>query len=91
MLPFRNIQKLKPTFLITLKPIPVIVGFIGLLYNSLHIEWIVTVKAVSHMIKNAYLKKEAFIREKFSFMEIGTETVINDKVLVLMHTYKIKF
>ena len=56
------------------------VGFITLLYHSLHIEWLVTVQAVPHMIKNAHQSKDIFIKENYVFMQIGSEVVIEDKV-----------
>ena len=63
----------------------VTVGFLALLYNSLHIEWLVTVQAVSHMIKKAKENKQIFINEKYIFMQIGTEVVIEDKVCKYIH------
>ena len=56
------------------------VGFITMLYHSLHIEWLVSVQAVSHMIKIARQKKDILIKQDFVFMQIGTEVVINDEV-----------
>ena len=58
----------------------VTVGFIRMLFSSLHIEWLVTAQAVPYMIKNAYKNKDILIKENFIFMQIGTEVVINDKV-----------
>ena len=58
----------------------VTVGFIRLLYHSLHIEWLVTVQAVPHMIKSAHQNKDIFIKRNFVFMQIGSELVINDEV-----------
>ena len=55
-------------------------GFITMLYHSLHIEWLVSVQAVSHMIKIARQKKDILIKQDFVFMQIGTEVVINDEV-----------
>ena len=63
----------------------VTVGFITLLYHSIHIEWLVTVEAVPHMIKNAHRSKDIFINKKFVFMQIGTEVVIEDKVCKYIH------
>ena len=57
----------------------VFTGYIKLLYGSLHIEWLIIVRAVPYMIKMARLKKDVFINEKFVFMQIGTETIF-DKV-----------
>ena len=59
----------------------VTVGFIRILFHSLHIEWLVTIQAVHHMIRNAYQNKDIFIKENIVFMQIGTEVVINDEVL----------
>ena len=58
----------------------VTVGFIKMLCHSLHIEWLVTVQAVPHMIKNAYQNKDIFIKENVVFMQIGIKAVIDDKV-----------
>ena len=58
----------------------VTVGFIRMLYHSLHIEWLVTVQAVPHMIKTAYQNKDFFIKKNFVFMQIGIEVVIYDEV-----------
>ena len=51
-----------------------------MLYHSIHIEWLVTVQAVPHMIKSAYQTKDIFIKRNFVFMQIGSEVVINDEV-----------
>ena len=58
-------------------------GFIKMLYSSLHIEWLVTIQAVPYMIKSACQNKNIFIKEKFVFMQIGTEVVINDQVSIV--------
>ena len=58
----------------------VAVGYIKMLYHSLHIEWLVTVQAVPHMIRSAHQSKDIFIRENFVYMQIGSEVVINDEV-----------
>ena len=58
----------------------VTVGFIRMLYHSLHIEWLVTVQAVPHMIKTAFQNKDIFVKESIVFMQIGTEVVVNDEV-----------
>ena len=63
----------------------VTVGFTTLLYHSLHIEWLVTVQAVPHMIRSAYESKHIFINKNFVFMQIGTEVVIEDKVCKYIH------
>ena len=64
----------------------VTVGFITMLYHSLHIEWLVTVQAVAHMIKSAHQNKDIFIKDNFVFMQIGTEVVINDEVCMCICT-----
>ena len=56
------------------------VGFIRLLCHSLHIEWLVTVHAVPHMIQSAHQNKDFFIKEKFIYLQIGSKVVIGDKV-----------
>ena len=58
----------------------VTVGFIRMLYHSLHIEWLVTVQAVPHMIKSAYQNRSIFMKQNFVFMQIGIEVVIYDEV-----------
>ena len=65
----------------------VTVGFIRMLYHSLHIEWLVTVQAVPHMIKTAYQNKDFFIKKNFVFMQIGIEVVIYDEVSDCMCIY----
>ena len=57
----------------------VFTGYMKLLRGSLHIEWLIIVRAIPYMIKMAHLKKDVFINEKFVFMQIGTETIF-DKV-----------
>ena len=44
---------------------------------------LVTVQAVSFMIKMAYQKKDIFIKENFVFMQIGGDIII-DKVLIVI-------
>ena len=61
----------------------VTVGFIRMLYHSLHIEWVVTVQAVPHMIRNAYENKDGFIKRNVVFMQIGVEVVIENEVSFL--------
>ena len=58
----------------------VTVGFVKILYHSLHIEWFVTIQAVPHMIGRAHQSKSIFINEKFVYMQIGSEVVIKDEV-----------
>ena len=63
----------------------VAVGYIKMLYHSLHIEWLVTVQAVPHMIKAAHQNINIFIKGNFVFMQIGSEVVINDEVCKYTH------
>ena len=65
----------------------VTVGFIRMLYHSLHIEWLVTVQTVSHMIRNAYQNRGIFVNENFVFMQIGNEVVIDDEVSNYTYNY----
>ena len=69
----------------------VAVGYIRMLYHSLHIEWLVTVQAVPHMIKSAHQNKDIFIKRNFVFMQIESEVVINDEVgmciQIMLYTY----
>ena len=57
-------------------------GFVTIFYHSLHIEWLVTIQAVPHMIKAAHQNKDNFIKENFVFIRIGSEIVIEDEVPV---------
>ena len=51
--------------------------YIRVFFDSLHIEWHVTVQATSHMIKMAF-EKQAFFKSNFYvFMKIGSETIID--------------
>ena len=61
--------------------------FIIMLYHSLHIEWLVTIQAIPHMIKNAHQNKDVFIKENFVYMRIGNEVVINDEVCTYIAAY----
>ena len=63
----------------------VAVGYIKMLYHSLHIEWLVTVQAVPHMIKSAHQNKNIFIERNYVFMQIGSEVVINNEVCKYTH------
>ena len=56
------------------------VGFIRLLCHSLCMEWLITVRAVTHMIQSAHQNKDFFIKENFIYLQIGNEVVIGDKV-----------
>ena len=77
----KEYENVKAFICSNLKIIPsVISSFFMMLYHSLHIEWLVTVQAVSHMIKIAHQNKDLFIKEKFVYMQISSEVVINDEV-----------
>ena len=67
----------------------VIASFTKILYHSLHIEWLVTVQAVPHMIRNACRNKDVLIKEKIVFLQIGIEVVINNEVRIklVMNNY----
>ena len=52
-------------------------GYIRVLFGSLHLQWHVTVQAVSHMIRMAREQQAIFKKNYFVFMQIGKEVVIN--------------
>ena len=58
----------------------VAVGFIRLLCHSLHIEWLITIQAVSHMTKVARKNQDFFIKNGYVFIQIANEVVISEKV-----------
>ena len=51
--------------------------YIRVLFDSLHIEWHVTVQATPHMIIMAYEKQACFKGNFYVFMKIGSETIID--------------
>ena len=51
--------------------------YIRVLFDSLHIEWHVTVQATPHMIKMAYEQQACFKSNFFVFMKIGREVIID--------------
>ena len=53
--------------------------YIRVLFDSLHLEWHVTVQAIPHMIEMAYKRKLLFIKNLFVFMQIREKVVINVK------------
>ena len=66
-------------------------GYIRVLFDSLHIEWHVTMQAIPHMIKMAHERRAFFIKNSFVFMEIGKEVVINvcaEQITVSSHAYR---
>ena len=55
-------------------------GYIGVLFDSLHLEWHVTIQAIPDMIKMAYEQQAVFKENSYVFMKIGKEVIID------MHT-----
>ena len=51
--------------------------YIRVLFDSLHIEWHVTVQAIPYMIAMAYKQQACFEGNFFVFMKIGSETIID--------------
>ena len=51
--------------------------YIRVLFHSLHMEWLVTVKATPHMIRTAYKQQECFKSNCFVLMKIGVQVVID--------------
>jgi len=61
--------------------------YIRVLFESLHLEWHVTMQAIPHMIKMARERQNFFIND-FVFMQIGKEVIINiptEEMLVSLH------
>ena len=78
-------EKIKTYIFNKLKTNDVVIHrFVKMLYHSLHIEWLVTVQAVPHMIRSAHKSKDIFIKEKFVYMQIGSEVVIKEEVCTYM-------
>ena len=50
--------------------------YIRVLYDSLHLEWHVTMQAVPYMIEMAHKHKTLFAKNHFVFMQIGKEVII---------------
>jgi len=55
----------------------VTIGYIRVLYDSLHLEWHVTMQAVPHMITMARDRRKIFQRNYYIFMQIGKEIIID--------------
>ena len=55
-------------------------GYISVLFDSLHLEWHVTMQAVPHMIKMAHEQQTIFINNDFIVLKIGKKDIID------MHT-----
>ena len=51
-------------------------GHIKVLYDPLHLEWHVTMQAISRMVKIAHEKQDFFKRHAFVFMQIGKEVIL---------------
>jgi len=47
------------------------------LYDSLHLEWHVTMQAIPHMITMAHHRQEIFQKNYYIFMQIGKEIIID--------------
>ena len=52
-------------------------GHIKVLYGPLHLEWHVTMQAISHMVKIAREKQDFFRKHAFVLMQIGKEVIIS--------------
>ena len=53
--------------------------YIRVLFDSLHLEWHVTMQAIPHMIKMAYKHQALFTKNLFIFIQIGKKVIINSK------------
>jgi len=51
--------------------------YIRVLFDSLHLEWLVTIQAIPHMIKVAHEQQMFFKNNFLVFMQIGKEIIIN--------------
>ena len=51
--------------------------YIRVLFDSLHLEWHVTIQAIPHMIKIARKHHAFFARNHFVFMQIGNEVIVS--------------
>jgi len=51
--------------------------YIRVLFDSLHLEWHVTIQAIPHMIKMAHERKSFFHSNFFVFLQIGKEVIIS--------------
>ena len=51
--------------------------YIRVLFDSLHLEWHVTIQATPHMMKMAHEHQAVFIENLFVFMQIGAKVMIN--------------
>ena len=52
-------------------------GYIRVLFDSLHLEWHVTIQAIPDMIKMAYEQRVVFTENFCVFMKIGKEIIID--------------
>ena len=55
----------------------VTIRYIRVLYDSLHLEWHVTMQAIPHMITMAHHRQEIFQKNYYIFMQIGKEIIID--------------
>ena len=55
----------------------VITGYIGVLFDSLQLEWHVTKQTIPHMIEMAHMQKDFFVKKNFVFMQIGKEIIFD--------------
>jgi len=51
--------------------------YIRFLFNSLHLEWHVTMQAIPHMITMAHQRQKKFQKNYYIFMQIGKEIIIH--------------
>jgi len=69
-------------------------GYIRVLFDSLHLEWHVTIQATPHMIKMAHKWQAFFKNNFFVFMQIGKEITIsvpNEEELVSLNVHWIQY
>ena len=52
-------------------------GYIRVLFDSLHLEWHVTIQAIPNLIKMAYEQQAVFKENCYVFMKIGKEIIID--------------
>jgi len=53
--------------------------YINLLFGSVHFHWHIKVEAVTHMIKMALQRKEIFLKNFYTFMQIGSNVVFDER------------
>ena len=67
----------------------VLKNFCKLLYDSLHMEWLITVKAISHITKMVRQKRDIIIKQDVALVQIGEYKII-EEVLISVLTYLCK-